>query len=252
MTPPTTSISTNRGSDTRSVLASLRALMPNRPLGFGESLRLAELQANRLLQRLGCQSPPFSESLIADLPRIDVRRCSMTGSGQTAWSRGAWRIRINGAHPLTRQRFTLAHEFKHILDASVEDVIYAHLPKDMAREHQLEAICDAFAACLLMPKLWVKRAWAQGNQDLFGLAWRFEVSQQAMLIRLQTLGLVEVQPRCRGLQRLGADPLRTAKSAWSRKTYFREELPQRRFLARPAMIYRELEAVMGSGLRRAT
>ena len=95
-----------------------------------------------------------------------------------------WGIRINGAEPITRQRFTLAHELKHILDTASEDAIYGHLPKGPARQRHIEAICDHFAACLLMPKAWVKSLWGQGVQDLSGLAWRFEVSQQAMLIRL--------------------------------------------------------------------
>jgi len=190
------------------MVAELRSLMPNRSLGFAEAQRLAELQANRLL-KLNSTSAPVSESIITELPRLEVRRVgSLIGSGATAWSRGMWRIRINSAEPFTRQRFTLAHEFKHILDAACEDVIYGHLPAGPARERHIEAICDHFAACFLMPKAWVKRLWFQGVQDLAGLAWRFEASQQAMLIRLQYLGLVEPLPRHAASYRLGAAAVR--------------------------------------------
>lgn len=205
MTAPTTSSKTIRRSNNRSVVASLRALMPTRPLSFAEACRLAELQAQRLLQLTGSTSPPVSEEIITDLPRIDVQWMdNLIGSGATTWSRGQWRVRLNAAEPPTRQRFTLAHELKHILDAANEDVIYRDLPAGPARQRFIEAVCDHFAACLLMPRAWVKRLWGEGAQDLGGLAWRFEVSQQAMLIRLQYVGLVDPLPRCTTWQRLGS------------------------------------------------
>ena len=52
-------------------------------------------------------------------------------------------------------------------------------------------MCDYFAACLLMPRPWVKRLWAQGAQDAAVLAATFNVSPAAMNRRLQDLGLVE-------------------------------------------------------------
>ncbi len=205
-----------RAAHAPSMVAQLRGLMPNRPLTFAEGQRLAELQANRLLRLTGCTAAPVSESIISELPRLEVRRAgSLIGSGATAWSRGMWRVRINSAEPLTRQRFTLAHEFKHILDAACEDVIYSDLKGGPARERHVEAICDHFAACLLMPKAWVKKLWYQGIQDLGGLAWRFEVSQQAMLIRLQNLGLVEPLPRHAAAHRLGTVAVRGSRSPGS-------------------------------------
>jgi len=103
---------------------------------------------------------------------------------------------LNGVHSPDRQRFTLAHELKHVLDASHEDAIYGHLPEGPARQRHIEAVCDHFAASLLMPRAWVKRLWGQGIQDLPVLSSYFDVSQQAMLIRLQALGLSEPLPRC--------------------------------------------------------
>lgn len=200
----TTKRNNHRGSYTPSIVAELRRLMPDRPLRFAEACRIAELQANRLLKLTESTSAPLSEAAITEQPRIEVQRVgSLIGSGATAWSRGLWRIRINGAEPITRQRFTLAHEFKHILDAASEDVIYRHLPHGSARDRHIEAVCDHFAACLLMPKAWVKKAWGEGTQDLGQLSWKFEVSQQAMLIRLQYLGLVDPLPRHAVSYRLG-------------------------------------------------
>src|SRR2546423_7363135 len=185
-----------------STVAVLRSLMPSRPLGFAEACQIAELQAIRLLDLTGTNDAPVPETVITELPRIAVRRVgSLISSGASTWSRGCWQIRLNAGEPLTRQRFTLAHELKHVLDASHEDVIYGHLPAGPARERHVEAVCDHFAASLLMPRSWVKQHWYRGTQDLSALAWHFEGSQQAMLIRLQAPGLVDPLPRCASLQR---------------------------------------------------
>lgn len=205
-----------------STVAVLRSLMPPRQLSFTEAKTLAELQANRLLSLSGSTSAPFAEEIITELPRIECRRSSqLIGSGATAWSRGRWQVRLNAAEPFTRQRFTLAHEFKHILDAASEDVIYRHLPAGPARERHIEAVCDHFAACLLMPKTQVKRLWGQGVQEVGHLAWRFEVSQQAMLIRLQVLGLVDPLPRCVTMHRLGTVAVRESGRTVHLRLYHR-------------------------------
>ena len=128
-------------------------------------------------------------------------RSGLPGSGFTTWERGAWRIGINSDEPLVRQRFTLAHELKHVLDASHEDTIYGHLSTGPAKDRHIEAVCDHFAASLLMPRGWVKKLWGQGIQDLDVLAQHFDVSLTAMHIRLQNLGLIQPQPRC--VPRLG-------------------------------------------------
>ncbi|MEO6318843.1 MAG: ImmA/IrrE family metallo-endopeptidase, partial [Acidimicrobiales bacterium] len=62
-----------------------------------------------------------------------------------------------------------------------------------------ERLCDYFAACLLMPRSWVKQAYGSGVQDVVALAERFEVSPQAMQVRLLQLGLVDRYRRCRGI-----------------------------------------------------
>src|SRR4051812_15753481 len=56
-----------------SVLKTLRDLVPRRPLSFGESLRVAELQANRLLELFAISGPLVPNELVSELPRIEVR-----------------------------------------------------------------------------------------------------------------------------------------------------------------------------------
>ena len=229
-----------------SPLTQLRRIMPMRPLRFDEAKRVAELQAARLLQVGAMTVGRVGEELITELPRLDVcYRHGLVGSGVTTWERGAWRIAINADEPAVRQRFTLAHELKHVLDASHEDAIYGHLPIGPARQRHIEAICDHFAACLLMPRPQVKRLWGQGRQDLGVLAAYFDVSHQAMLIRLQNLGLVDRLPRCVGWEQLGSLAVRGANQA-RRRDYHRATTPARD--RRPPLKARPLSVPLMQGV----
>ena len=183
-------------------ISMLRDVMPIRPLTFAESLRLAELQASKFLAIVGASAPALPESAIAGLPRVQVERMSPSPvSGATQWSRGRWLIILNGSEPRGRQRFSLAHEFKHVLDNPFIDVLYP-AKGDMTSAERAEQVCDYFAACLLMPRLWLKRAWTSGEQNPRSLARHFEVSPAAMTVRLRQTGLVRAEARCEGLARV--------------------------------------------------
>lgn len=180
-----------------STIATLRGLVPVRALTFTESLRITELQASKFLSLADVTEPGVQESLIAGLPRVQVERMTPAPvSGATQWSHGRWLIVLNGSETKGRQRFSLAHEFKHILDNPFVDVLYP-ATSAMSAGERAEQVCDYFAACLLMPRLWVKRAWTrEGDQSVRSLARRFEVSHAAMTVRLRQLGLVQADARC--------------------------------------------------------
>jgi Zn-dependent peptidase ImmA (M78 family) len=116
-------------------------------------------------------------------------------SGATQWSQGRWLILLNGADPAGRQRFSLAHEFKHVLDHPFIGELYP-ATRSMSSRERAEQVCDYFAACLLMPRLWLKRSWTTGTQDLRPLAHQFEVSRTAMRVRLLQIGLTQPAERC--------------------------------------------------------
>jgi Zn-dependent peptidase ImmA (M78 family) len=178
------------------LLSSLRTVIPARPLTLSEGLRLAELQATKLLAAQGVFRAPVRETVITRIPRIRVTRENhIPISGATHWSRGVWAITVCADESLTRQLFTMAHEFKHALDAPTADLLYPPI-RDMTSEARAEQVCDYFAACLLMPRAWVKRAVYGGTSDPVQLAEMFGVSQPAMRRRLQALGLVDRAPRC--------------------------------------------------------
>ena len=178
------------------IITTLRDVVPVRALTFTESLRIAELQAQKLLALSQVSEPSVSETVISQLPRVQVERISPAPvSGATHWSHGRWLIVLNGSEPRSRQRFSLAHEFKHVLDNPFIDVLYPPAG-DMTTTERAEQICDHFAACLLMPRLWLKRAWAEGEQSPGALARRFDVSRTAMSVRLRQIGLVDNTSRC--------------------------------------------------------
>lgn len=183
------------------VLTQLRDLVPLRPLRRSEALRIAELQAQRFLALVGVTQPPVPERIIAEIPKIEITRLSpFPTSGASNWAGGRWLVAINGAEPATRQRFSVAHEFKHIVDHRFARLIYCRFP-EAERHDMVEQICDYFAGCLLMPRPWVKRTYCSGVQHLPELARLFGVSQAAMSVRLRQIGLTEPTPRCLPLGR---------------------------------------------------
>jgi hypothetical protein len=173
----------------RAVLAVLRSKAPRRPLNTTEAAQVAEWQATALLELAGLAGPPTPRRHISELPRVLVRTdVDLPVSGCTSWQAGRWLIVLNGAEPYVRQRFSLAHEFKHAIDHRFRDVLYGDSSGRSAYE-QAEQAADYFAACLLMPRRWVKRAWADGHQHVSELSWLFAVSPPAMARRLAHLGL---------------------------------------------------------------
>jgi Zn-dependent peptidase ImmA (M78 family) len=171
--------------------------MPMRALSAGEAYAIAELQANKLIELLDLKAPAVEIAKIADLPKIEVhmepRHRMPTLAGFSQWSDGRWLIVVNRDSVPGRRRFTLAHEFKHILDHNAAKIAYRSLGYGDKRKHdqQIELICNYFAACVLMPRMWVKRAWARGIQDEEALAGLFKVSVEAMHNRLTYLGFIE-------------------------------------------------------------
>ncbi len=180
----------------RSVLAHLRGLVPRRPLSSYEALRIAELQANRLLEHFQIPSGPVPSEIVSELPRIKVvRETNLPISGAAHWDGRNWLITLSAdEHPL-RQRFSLMHEFKHVIDHTTKHYMYRDTTFQTAAV-QAERVADYFAACLLMPKRVVKGFWFQPQQSIDGLAARLRVSPAALRYRLDQLGLTERPPRC--------------------------------------------------------
>lgn len=188
---PLGSLPTSRSAPQQitAVMAVLRQKAPRRPLSRQEARQIAEWQAQSLLEMGRIGTPPVPSTLVSELPRIVVAQDNnLPVSGCLQWRSGRWMILLNGTEPPERQRFSLAHEFKHSIDHRYAKLHYVDRPGDTARA-QAEYAADWFAACLLMPRTLVKRAWASGIQDVDELARTFAVSPRAMTRRLHYLGL---------------------------------------------------------------
>jgi Zn-dependent peptidase ImmA (M78 family) len=182
-----------------SMLARLRKLAPERPLRFSEALKVAELQASWLLTLRGIEYGPIPAEIITGQRRIAVEydfKMPAQASGASDWDFGQrrWVITINGGQQVTRQRFTLFHEYKHILDHGRPGVIGGDHQR-LGRPSN-EYIADYFAGCVLMPRTLIKRAWGSGIQRLTDLAALFDVSERAIEVRLSQVGLIQQLARC--------------------------------------------------------
>jgi hypothetical protein len=192
-------------NDKPSVLASLRALIPRRPLARAELLRVIELQANRLLELNGIADCPVPTEIITELPHIELVHEPMPMSGAVGWNGHSWVIFLDPTQGEGRWRFTLLHEFAHIINHGHEHHLFRG-SRSLTPRQQAERAANYFAGCALVPRRLLKRAWGEGIQRTTDLAETFEVSTQAIEVRLRQVGLVAQDPRC------GLDQVRIART----------------------------------------
>jgi hypothetical protein len=202
-----------------SVLARLRAVAPTHPMTLDEALRLAERQAARLLELCGGAVLPVPTSIVTDQPRITVEHDpdlpSRAASGCSDWDkhRRSWVISLSPTEPRRRRRFTVLHEYKHILDHPNPGI----RPGRYAFQRPAgEIVADYFAGCVLIPKRPLAAAYYDGIQRPADLAQLFDVSQEAVRVRLSQIGLIE--PLLAGQHR-GTTPLRAARYYRSTESY---------------------------------
>lgn len=203
----------NTSTEHRSIFKELRSLMPQRSLPYPDALQRAEAQANRLLSLHGITCGPVPTEIVTELPRVRVEHdWDMPASGSAVWDGTNWVISLNAAEHSLRQRFSLFHEFKHIVDHPTRDLI--------ENDEMAERVADYFAACVLMPKAWVKAAFCNETQKIEALAEKFAVSPRAMSVRLAQLGLTTAVDRCERRQR----------SSYRRAGHYFRQLPARPLL----------------------
>ena len=118
------------------------------------------------------------------MPRLRIVREALPTSGLSYWNGREWIIALSDSDSLARQRHTLLHEFKHIIDHGAAGRLYRS-------QWEAERAADYFAACALMPKPELKRVFCTITQSLTALAQHFGVSQTAIRVRLEQTGLVD-------------------------------------------------------------
>ena len=141
------------------------------------------------------QFAPVNLDAIAMDLAIPIRRERLPAdvSGKITRDRNAlsgFFITINSTQHPKRQRFTLAHELAHyimhrdLIEAGVvDDTMYR---SGLSNRYEVQA--NNRAAEIIMPTRLVRRE-AEKLGDLRSLAEMFDVSEEAMRIRLNTLGM---------------------------------------------------------------
>ncbi len=149
-----------------------------------------ELQLSRLAQKLSLS--------IFDATFFDP---NLSGAIYKDEETGNFNIYANSAHPITRKRFTIAHEIGHyisaICDSYSKDQLFKNTEgfEDYAVSYRLGGIkseaeteANQIAAEMLMPKELVKQ-FVDDGVDIEKMAEMFFVSQHAVCIRIESLGI---------------------------------------------------------------
>jgi Zn-dependent peptidase ImmA (M78 family) len=157
----------------------------------------------RLLAEHRVSKPPVDVKKIAEAlgAIVQTKRVEEDVSGFLVRHHGRSIIGVNASHPMTRQRFTIAHEIAHMLlhapkGVHVDQAFALQLRNDKSRQgvdtDEIEA--NLFAAELLMPADFLATDLRrQGVMDLHDehginqLAKAYRVSSQAMTIRIGQL-----------------------------------------------------------------
>ncbi len=179
----------------------VRNYPPERPIMRGDVRAQAEQDALELRQRLGLGINPVPDIVtLLELElgvRVYVRRFDGRISGLFAYDEALGPcMLLNANHPRTRRTQSAAHECGHFVSTRREpEILYADEPEN-SRE---ERYANAFGRALLTPA----RAVMQKFQDVIAgsdqltrrhvivLAHFFGVSREAMVRRLEELGLVK-------------------------------------------------------------
>jgi hypothetical protein len=174
----------------KDVVPFLRAVMEPRKLTLAEARVIADQQADLLRQMVESPGPAGPLDVIFKLPGMHVEFRPDAPVAGLSWPTAPdrWRIVISGRIPWGERRFSLLHEFKHVLDDPFITEVYGNLATE---KHQrlAERVCEHFAGCFLMPSEWITRDWNNGEQNVADLAERYGVSQRAVRERLRCLGL---------------------------------------------------------------
>lgn len=153
--------------------------------------------AEELVQGAGYREPPVDPADLAQKAGLRVVQLDLDEdiSGVLVVSGDRRAIGVNGNQARPRQRFTIAHELAHFVKQHSPTVIDAGVTgrewsADSGASPLEEHQANTFAAELLMPSTWVEKDFRLTTRDHEDLATRYEVSAQAMWIRLLELGLV--------------------------------------------------------------
>jgi Zn-dependent peptidase ImmA (M78 family) len=161
-------------------------------------------QTMKLLRKLDSLSAPVDVEAVAHKLGAEVVYGDLEDdmSGFLLREKKVITIAVNKLHHPNRQRFTIAHECGHLhlhadqgdrlwVDKAYTTVFFRDATSSTG-DKLAEIQANQFAAGLLMPEVLLEEHLTQelSDIDIFRLALRFQVSEQAMTLRLVSLGLL--------------------------------------------------------------
>lgn len=168
-----------------------------------------EIRATQILRDHKLLDVPIDPLKVAKALQIKVMNAVFSEqdkSGVIVKRDDTFSILLNTNEPPARKRFTIAHEIGHRLlhmnanvDSEFIDTEDNFRTTDVSRseawseERRQEWEANAFATALLMNEELIRKKWKSCN-DPATLAWTFQVSQTAMIVRLSQLGLLNELP----------------------------------------------------------
>lgn len=154
-------------------------------------------KAESILKMAGITKPPVDVNKVAEKlgfmvlphPFPDKRR----GIIHINTEQNIKAIGVNKNHPITLQRFTVAHELGHFLNGHqhYENTFIDDEKRYFDPHFHQEKEADLFAAELLMPRGFLEKDLAEIGLDIEKLKELYQISEQALWIRLTSLGLAE-------------------------------------------------------------
>jgi len=175
---------------------------PERPLMPGDVVLQAEHDAAELRQWLGIGQAPVHDIVsLLELQlgvRVFVRRLPAKVSGLYAYDEAAGPcVLLNAAHPRERRAQTGAHELGHLVSTRrAPDALYDGSPESSREERYANAFARAFLtparAVMAMFRDVTAGASQLTRRHVIVLAHAFGVAREAMVRRLEELGLTKV------------------------------------------------------------
>lgn len=157
----------------------------------GRISELIRLLVEKSLKSSGLRMPPVPNSLVymlAENTSVEIRHIAMKAYSGAIWKvKGCWIIFLNANDDVRHQRITLFHEAFHMLAHCKGVPVFKKVDRDEGSFNEL--LGDDFAYQILMPQKWVEREWRR-QQDVVVLANMFDVPEDAMQLRLETLHLI--------------------------------------------------------------
>jgi Zn-dependent peptidase ImmA (M78 family) len=177
---------------------------------MGKRIKQINSIIDTLLEGSKISYPPIDVNKIAIAQRINIHEEQLGDISGLVFREGNQVIiGVNSSHPITRKRFTIAHElghfFLHAENPLFVDKVFAvklrdHVSSEAISKEEIEA--NAFAAELLMPSKFLNEDFVKAKSGVLDyesgdisevikkLADKYIVSTHAMTVRLINLGVI--------------------------------------------------------------